>query len=186
LVTNTLIKLENRLNALDAKVGDGDTGSTFAQGARDIAQRLEENTLPLNDVSTLLLLVGERLATVMGGSSGVLMSIFFTAAGQKRHDGQSLPQALLSGLAQVKQYGGADLGDRTLIDALQPALEALQKGDLQAAARAAQQGADATAKMVKAGAGRSSYVNKDNLDGVMDPGAVAVAEVFKAMAEAKR
>ncbi|WP_116324185.1 DAK2 domain-containing protein, partial [Escherichia coli] len=66
-VTKTLIQLENRLNALDAKVGDGDTGSTFAQGARDIAQRLEENNLPLNDVPTLLLLVGERLATVMGG-----------------------------------------------------------------------------------------------------------------------
>jgi dihydroxyacetone kinase len=42
---------------------------------------------------------------------------------------------LLSGLAQMKQYGGADLGDRTLIDALQPALEALQKGDLQARRR---------------------------------------------------
>ncbi len=70
----------------------------------------------------------------------------------------------------MKQYGGADLGDRTLIDALQPALEALQKKDLQAAAQAAQQGAEATAKMVKAGAGRSSYVNKENLDGVMDPG----------------
>jgi dihydroxyacetone kinase len=185
-VTNTLIQLENRLNALDAKVGDGDTGSTFAQGARDIAQRLEENTLPLNDVSKLLLLVGERLATVMGGSSGVLMSIFFTAAGQKLHDGQPLPEALLSGLAQMKQYGGADLGDRTLIDALQPALDALQKGDLQAAVQAAQQGAEATAKMEKAGAGRSSYVNKENLDGVMDPGAVAVAEVFKAMVDAKR
>ncbi|MDA2941795.1 glycerone kinase [Enterobacter cloacae] len=186
VATNTLIRLENRLNALDAKVGDGDTGSTFAQGAREIAQRLEENNLPLNDVSTLLLLVGERLATVMGGSSGVLMSIFFTAAGQKLHDGQSLADALLSGLAQMKQYGGADLGDRTLIDALQPALEALQKGDLKAAAQAAQQGAEATARMGKAGAGRSSYVNKENLDGVMDPGAVAVAEVFKAMLEAKR
>ncbi|HCM9193656.1 dihydroxyacetone kinase subunit DhaK [Enterobacter cloacae] len=186
VATNTLIRLENRLNALDAKVGDGDTGSTFAQGAREIAQHLEENNLPLNDVSTLLLLVGERLATVMGGSSGVLMSIFFTAAGQKLHDGQSLPDALLSGLAQMKQYGGADLGDRTLIDALQPALEALQKGDLKAAAQAAQQGAEATARMGKAGAGRSSYVNKENLDGVMDPGAVAVAEVFKAMVEAKR
>ncbi|EPC4045048.1 dihydroxyacetone kinase subunit DhaK [Enterobacter mori] len=174
------------VSALDAKVGDGDTGSTFAQGARDIAQRLEEHKLPLNDVSTLLLLVGERLATVMGGSSGVLMSIFFTAAGQKLHDGQPLPEALLSGLAQMKQYGGADLGDRTLIDALQPALEALQKKDLQSAAQAAQQGAEATAKMEKAGAGRSSYVNKENLDGVMDPGAVAVAEVFKAMVEAKR
>ena len=186
VVTKTLIQLENRLNALDAKVGDGDTGSTFAQGAREIAQRLEENNLPLNDVSTLLLLVGERLATVMGGSSGVLMSIFFTAAGQKLHDGQSLAYALLSGLAQMKQYGGAELGDRTLIDALQPALETLQKNDLQAAAQAAQQGAEATARMGKAGAGRSSYVNKENLDGVMDPGAVAVAEVFKAMVEAKR
>ncbi|MGR5937506.1 glycerone kinase [Enterobacter ludwigii] len=185
-VTQTLIQLENRLNALDAKVGDGDTGSTFAQGARDIAQRLEKKQLPLNDVSTLLLLVGERLATVMGGSSGVLMSIFFTAAGQTLHDGQPLPEALLSGLAQMKQYGGADLGDRTLIDALQPALEALQKGDLQAAAQAATAGAEATANMVKAGAGRSSYVNKENLEGVTDPGAVAVAEVFKAMTAAKR
>ena len=185
-VARTLIQLENRLNALDAKVGDGDTGSTFAQGARDIAQRLEEHALPLDDVSKLLLLVGERLATVMGGSSGVLMSIFFTAAGQKLHDGQPLPEALLSGLAQMKQYGGADLGDRTLIDALQPALEALQKGNIQAAAQAAQQGAEATAKMAKAGAGRSSYVNKENLDGVMDPGAVAVAEVFKTMVDAKR
>lgn len=185
-VTQTLIQLENRLNALDAKVGDGDTGYTFAQGARDIAQRLEKKQLPLNDVSTLLLLVGERLATVMGGSSGVLMSIFFTAAGQTLHDGQPLPEALLSGLAQMKQYGGADLGDRTLIDALQPALEALQKGDLQAAAQAANAGAEATANMVKAGAGRSSYVNKENLEGVTDPGAVAVAEVFKAMTAAKR
>ena len=183
VVTKTLIQLENRLNALDAKVGDGDTGSTFAQGAREIAQRLEENNLPLNDVSTLLLLVGERLATVMGGSSGVLMSIFFTAAGQKLHDGQPLPEALLSGLAQMKQYGGADLGDRTLIDALQPALKALKDGDIQAAAQAAQQGAEATAKMAKAGAGRSSYVNKENLDGVMDPGAVAVAEVFNVLAQ---
>jgi dihydroxyacetone kinase len=180
--TQTLVDLENRLNALDAKVGDGDTGSTFAQGARDIAQLLQEKQLPLNDVPKLLLLTGERLATVMGGSSGVLMSIFFTAAGQALHDGKPLADALLSGLAQMKQYGGADLGDRTLIDALQPALEALLKSDLQAAAQAAKKGADATASMQKAGAGRSSYVNKENLDGVTDPGAVAVAEVFAALA----
>lgn len=180
--TQTLVDLENRLNALDAKVGDGDTGSTFAQGARNIAQLLQEKQLPLNDVPKLLLLTGERLATVMGGSSGVLMSIFFTAAGQALHDGKPLADALLSGLAQMKQYGGADLGDRTLIDALQPALEALRKSDIQAAAQAAKKGADATASMQKAGAGRSSYVNKENLDGVTDPGAVAVAEVFAALA----
>jgi dihydroxyacetone kinase len=119
----------------------------------------------------------------MGGSSGVLMSIFFTAAGQALHEGKTLPEALLSGLVQMKHYGGADLGDRTLIDALQPALEALQKDGIAAAAKAAQQGAEATASMHKAGAGRSSYVNKENLQGVADPGAVAVAEVFKSLAQ---
>ncbi|MDU7189988.1 MAG: dihydroxyacetone kinase subunit L, partial [Enterobacter sp.] len=165
-----------------AKVGDGDTGSTFAEGARDIAQKLANNQLPLNDAAALLQLIGERLATVMGGSSGVLMSIFFTAAGQKVADGAALPDALLAGLAQMKHYGGAAPGDRTLIDALQPALEALRDSDLRTAAQAAQQGAEATAKMAKAGAGRSSYVNKENLDGVMDPGAVAVAEVLNVLA----
>lgn len=179
--THTLIDLENRLNALDAKVGDGDTGSTFAEGARDIEQLLKAGKLPLNDNAQLLQLTGERLATVMGGSSGVLMSIFFTAAGQAVHEGKKLAEALLNGLQQMKQYGGADIGDRTLIDALQPALEALRDKDLPAAAKAAKEGADSTAKMQKAGAGRSSYVNKENLEGVTDPGAVAVAEVFAAI-----
>ncbi|MFP2467133.1 dihydroxyacetone kinase subunit DhaK [Pseudescherichia vulneris] len=179
--TRTLIDLENRLNALDAKVGDGDTGSTFAEGARDIAQLLNAGKLPLNNSAQLLQLIGDRLATVMGGSSGVLMSIFFTAAGQAIHDGKKLPDALLSGLMQMKQYGGADLGDRTLIDALQPALEALRDQGMQAAVSAAKTGAESTARMQKAGAGRSSYVNQQNLDGVTDPGAVAIAEVFAAM-----
>ncbi|WHP31851.1 dihydroxyacetone kinase subunit DhaK [Trabulsiella odontotermitis] len=181
--TQTLISLENRLNALDAKVGDGDTGSTFAEGAREIAQLLAQNKLPLNNTAQLLQLTGERLATVMGGSSGVLMSIFFTAAGQSVQDGKALPDALLNGLKQMKHYGGADLGDRTLIDALQPALEALRDSDLSAAITAAKQGAARTATMQKAGAGRSSYVNKQNLDGVTDPGAVAIAEVFAAIGQ---
>jgi dihydroxyacetone kinase len=181
--TQTLIHLENRLNALDAKVGDGDTGSTFAEGAREIAQLLVQNALPLNNTAQLLQLIGERLATVMGGSSGVLMSIFFTAAGQSVQDGKALPEALLNGLKQMKHYGGADLGDRTLIDALQPALEALRDRDLKAAMAAAKAGAARTATMQKAGAGRSSYVNKQNLDGVTDPGAVAIAEVFAAIGQ---
>ncbi|SEK49644.1 dihydroxyacetone kinase [Kosakonia sacchari] len=179
----TLIGLENRLNALDAKVGDGDTGSTFAEGAREIGRLLEEDALPLNNTAQLLQLIGERLATVMGGSSGVLMSIFFTAAGQAIHSGTALPEALLLGLKQMKHYGGADLGDRTLIDALQPALEALRDNGLDAAVSAAKSGAASTATMQKAGAGRSSYVNSENLDGVSDPGAVAIAEVFAAIAK---
>lgn len=180
-VTRTLIAQENHLNALDAKVGDGDTGSTFAEGARDIAQLNDSGRLPLNDAAALLELVGDRLARVMGGSSGVLMSIFFTAAGQKVGEKKPLADALLFGLEQMKRYGGAGLGDRTLIDALQPALEALRDNGLQAAVQAAQKGADATAKMNKANAGRSSYVNGDSLAGVKDPGAVAVAEVFAAL-----
>ncbi|ESS57800.1 dihydroxyacetone kinase [Enterobacter cloacae S611] len=177
----TLIDLENRLNALDAKVGDGDTGSTFAEGAREIKRLLEQNALPLNNTAQLLQLIGERLATVMGGSSGVLMSIFFTAAGQAVHNATPLPDALLLGLKQMKHYGGADLGDRTLIDALQPALEALRDRGLAAAIDAAKKGAESTATMQKAGAGRSSYVNSENLEGVTDPGAVAIAEVFAAI-----
>lgn len=182
-IVQTLIQLENRLNALDAKVGDGDTGSTFALGARDIADLLDKGELPLNNSAQLLQLVGDRLATVMGGSSGVLMSIFFTAAGQSLLRGDALADALLKGLAQMKQYGGADLGDRTLIDALQPALEALRDKDLPAAAHAAKAGAEKTASMQKAGAGRASYVNSQNLAGVTDPGAVAVADVFAALAK---
>lgn len=177
-IAKTLIEQEKVLNALDAKVGDGDTGSTFAQGARDIAQLNDDGKLPLNDTASLLELVGERLATVMGGSSGVLMSIFFTAAGQKVANKQKIADALLFGLEQMKRYGGADLGDRTLIDALQPALEALKESGLNAAVKAAQDGAEATAQMQKANAGRSSYVNSDNLKGVKDPGAVAIAAVF--------
>ena len=184
-VTGALIDLEEHLNALDAKVGDGDTGSTFAAGAREIAERLERQQLPLNDLPTLFALIGERLTVVMGGSSGVLMSIFFTAAGQKLEQGASVAEALNAGLEQMKFYGGAEEGDRTMIDALQPALAALlaEPENLQTAFAAAQAGADRTCQSSKAGAGRASYLNSDSLLGNMDPGAHAVAMVFKALAE---
>ncbi len=183
-VTQTLSDLEDELNKLDAKVGDGDTGSTFASGARDIQEQNKGKKLPLNDLSALFTVVGDRLATVMGGSSGVLMSIFFTAAGQKVEEGKPVADALLFGLERMKHYGGADLGDRTMIDALQPALEALgKKGDVKAAAKAAAKGAKDTASMKKANAGRSSYLSSNSLKGVKDPGAVAVEKVFEALAK---
>ncbi|MFS7380723.1 glycerone kinase [Rahnella inusitata] len=183
-ITQTLSALEDELNKLDAKVGDGDTGSTFATGARDIQKQNKAKKLPLNNVADLLGVVGDRLAVVMGGSSGVLMSIFFTAAGKKFEEGEKLPKALLFGLERMKHYGGADLGDRTMIDALQPALEALGKKDaLKGAAKAAAKGAKDTASMKKANAGRSSYLSSDSLKGVKDPGAVAVEKVFEALAK---
>ncbi|GHK56442.1 hypothetical protein KPZU09_61780 [Klebsiella pneumoniae] len=99
------------------------------------------------------------------------MSIFFTAAGQKLGQGASVAEALNAGLEQMKFYGGADEGDRTMIDALQPATAALlaEPENLQAAFAAAQAGADRTCQSSKAGAGRASYLNSESLLGNMDP-----------------
>jgi len=181
-ITDRLIALESELNALDARTGDGDTGSTFAAGARRIQRSLQDKQLPLNELPTLIALIGEQLATSMGGTSGVLMSIFFTAAGQHLEEGDALPQALLEGLERMKHYGGAQPGDRTLIDALQPALEKLAAGEsLAAAAQAAAQGAAATAQMKSAKAGRSACLNQQSLNGVKDPGACAIEKVFEVL-----
>ncbi|RVC77601.1 DAK2 domain-containing protein [Mesorhizobium sp. M4A.F.Ca.ET.022.05.2.1] len=179
VVCEKLISLEEPLNGLDAKAGDGDTGSTVATGARSVLERLD--TLPLADRAATLAAIGDTLGTAMGGSSGVLLSIFFTAAAQTLGFGATLPKALLAGLDRMTFYGGAKVGDRTLVDALEPALKALDTGGLEAAATAARHGAEVTAAMQKAKAGRSAYIGRQ-LDGVADPGAFAVAEVFVAVA----
>ncbi len=178
-VCATVISLKSELNRLDALVGDGDTGSTFSSGARKVQQELENNNLPLADIQLLLEVIGEKLAMSMGGSSGILLSIFFTAAGTHYGKHQNLAAALLSGLEQMKFFGGAKVGDRTMIDALEPALLALKDSGLSAAVAAAQAGAESTAQMLQAKAGRSSYLHSDNLEGVKDPGAVAIEKVFE-------
>lgn len=178
-VCERLISLEAALNGLDAKTGDGDTGSTVATGARSILERLD--TLPLADPAATMGALGDILSASMGGSSGVLLSIFFTAAAQALGGGASLSRALLAGLERMTFYGGAKPGDRTMIDALEPALKALDAQGLAEAAKAARGGAEATAAMDKAKAGRSAYIG-GKLQGVVDPGAHAVAEAFAAAA----
>jgi dihydroxyacetone kinase len=178
-VCERLISLEATLNGLDAKAGDGDTGSTVATGARSVLERLD--TLPLASPAATLGAIGDILSASMGGSSGVLLSIFFTAAAQALDSGADVAKALLAGLERMTFYGGAKIGDRTMVDALEPALKALDANGLEEAAAAAQRGAEATAAMEKAKAGRSAYVGA-KLQGVVDPGAHAVAEVFAAAA----
>ena len=170
-----LIENEAALNTLDRQIGDGDTGSTFATAARAVLTAMERNELPLAEPDQLCLALGDRLGRMMGASSGVLLSIFFTATGTELGRKASLPQALAMGLERMQSYGGAKLGDRTMIDALAPAIAVLGTGGLQAAAAEAHAGAVRTAAMQKAGAGRASYVNAKNLTGVQDPGATAVA-----------
>ena len=83
-----LIGLEDALNRLDARAGDGDTGSTAAAGARAVIAALPR--LPLADAAATCRRIGDLLATSMGGSSGVLLSIFFTATGQKLAEGATV------------------------------------------------------------------------------------------------
>ena len=176
---DVFIRAEDDLNALDAQSGDGDTGSTLAGAARALKSVINE--LPLADPTQLYRAIGLELSQTMGGSSGVLLAIFFSAAGDAASSGLPHVEALKAGLARVQEVGGANPGDRTMIDSLLPALEALPKG-LDAAAKAARKGADYTAQIVKAKAGRASYISADRLSGHNDPGAEAVARLFEELA----
>jgi ATP-dependent dihydroxyacetone kinase len=174
-----LIASEDDLNALDAKSGDGDTGSTLAGAARAMLGATDR--LPFADPAELCRAIGQELSQSMGGSSGVLLAIFFAATGEAAASGQSMNDALRAGVDRVQEVGGAGLGDRTMIDALVPALSAWPDGP-EAAARAARAGADHTATLVKAEAGRAAYVGAEQLKGNADPGAEAVARVFEHLA----
>jgi len=174
-----LIAAEPDLNLLDAKSGDGDTGSTLAGAARALVAALDR--LPLADPTQLYRAIGAELSQTMGGSSGVLLAIFFAAAGDASAGGKSWIGALSAGLDRVMQVGGAEPGHRTMIDALAPALAALP-GGVSAAAEAARRGADATSQMVRARAGRAAYLGEDKLRGHNDPGAEGVARLLEHLA----
>lgn len=178
-ICTDLIKDEARLNSLDARTGDGDTGSTFATAARRLLSGVDE--LPLSNPVALFRAISDQLATSMGGSSGVLGSIFFAAAAGASGASTSLPSALDAGLEAVRRHGGAEVGDRTLLDALAPALNVLRAGgSADEAADAAETGAQSTAAMTSARAGRSAHVPSEHLLDVVDPGAAAIAGIFKA------
>ena len=177
-----LIAAENDLNALDAKSGDGDTGSTLAGAARALISAVDR--LPLADHTQLYRAIGLELSQTMGGSCGVLLAIFFAAAGDAASSGLPMREALQAGLRRMQEIGGARPGDRTMVDALAPALDALEES-LPEAAKAARAGADRTAHMSKANAGRASYVNAKHLVGHADPGAEAVARLFEHLANSR-
>ncbi|WP_110687570.1 dihydroxyacetone kinase subunit DhaK [Salinicola aestuarinus] len=182
-----LREARDTLDALDAKSGDGDAGTSMASGADSIAAALDARRLDTQALPSLFAGIGQLLSRDMGGSSGVLLSILFTATSAGLARGGDLPDALVEGVAKLQAYGGAKPGDRTLLDALVPAVEALARDETLAdAAAAARAGADATAELTRAHAGRSAYVPESALAGVIDPGAEAVARVLDALAAAPR
>lgn len=197
-----VLALQEQLNAWDALVGDGDCGSTMAKGARAVLEGLS-TSYPLNDEAATVREIGATLQRSMGGTSGVLYTLFCGAAfaklkeegGRKEtatHSPQQWAEALGAAVEAVSTYGGAAQGYRTMLDALIPASAALQEKlregeDPRAAFRAAGEAAEAGAESTKtmlAQAGRSMYVPAGALEAAPDPGAKAAAAWLRAAARA--
>lgn len=191
-----LIEAEPQLTEYDQQVGDGDCGDTIARAAAAI-QAAATTTYPLNSPSETAAALAETVGHAVGGTSGALYGLFFTASARSLQESSSggaaaYTAALKAGTEAVQEFGGAREGFRTMLDALLPAVraaeDALAKGVsgpevAAAAAAAAAAGAEATRSM-DAKAGRASYVPGAAGAAVPDPGAAAVAVWVQAVASA--
>ena len=182
-----LAEAEPLLTKYDTIVGDGDCGMTMKRGASEILRRFEDGRLSTEHPVTLLAALADAVSASMGGTSGVLLELMFRKMASTASRGEvgvpELCQAVQAGVDAVCLYGGAKVGSRTMLDALVPAARTLcETNSLSAAAQQARQGADGTADMRIASAGRSNYLSEDTLVGTPDPGAVAVAIVMEALA----
>ncbi|MFC4123063.1 DAK2 domain-containing protein [Nonomuraea zeae] len=164
------------LTRLDQVSGDGDFGDNLRSGLeRVLAEPGEEHGF---DVA------GRIFLDEVGGTSGPLFGLLFSELGRALEEDPRAGWAAgaQAGLAAIQRVGEAEVGDRTLVDALAPAVaELVRGGTFEQAARAAAEGARGTAELV-ARRGRASYVG-DRARGVPDPGAVGVALLFQALAE---
>ncbi|MGO1769664.1 MAG: dihydroxyacetone kinase family protein [Microbacterium sp.] len=171
---------EPELTDLDRRVGDGDMGTNLARGAQEILDaEAELSSAP--DAAVLLRRASAIARRVIGGTSGPLYSALLLGMAEELARTGDAAAAFAHGASRVRAIGGAEPGDRTMVDALAPAADAIRSGgDLAAAAAAARAGADATARTA-ASLGRSSYLG-DRAIGTPDPGAVAVALLLEALA----
>ncbi|MBE7567426.1 dihydroxyacetone kinase subunit L [Acidithiobacillus thiooxidans] len=173
------------LNALDAAIGDGDHGSNLARGFAKVVEKLqaEKPATP----AALLKLVGMTLISSVGGASGPLYGTFFleaakTAGDQLQLDDAGLALCLQAGLAGIQRLGKAEPGDKTMVDALSPAVSALNhQAGLEMAAQKAREGRDATTPMI-ARKGRASYLGERAI-GHADPGATSASLLFDCLAK---
>ncbi|MET9382521.1 dihydroxyacetone kinase subunit DhaL [Streptomyces sp. NPDC002928] len=173
-----------RLTALDSPIGDADHGSNMQRGFTAVTASLEKEAP--QTPGAVLILTGRQLISTVGGASGPLYGTLLRRTGKALGDAaevdeQQLAAALRAGVDAVMTLGGAAPGDKTMIDALVPAVDAL--GDGFAAARtAAEQGAEATIPL-QARKGRASYLGERSI-GHQDPGATSSALLIAALAEA--
>ncbi|KAJ6748935.1 DIHYDROXYACETONE KINASE [Salix purpurea] len=130
---NAVIDLRDNLNEWDGRVGDGDCGSTMYRGATAILEDMKKH-YPLNDAAETVNEIGSSVRRVMGGTSGIIYTIFCKAACAQLKANTQTPvtskqwaEALEASIAAVSKYGGASAGFRTLLDALIPASAVLQE-----------------------------------------------------------
>ena len=182
------------LTELDSAIGDADHGANMARGMSAVAEKLSAGA-PAT-VDELLKTVGMTLVSSVGGASGPLYGTFFlrmgmTAGPVTELDGPGLAAALRAGLEGIVARGKAEAGDKTMFDAMAPAVDAfdaaLAAGSSipdagSAAAAAADAGRDATLPLV-ARKGRASYLGERSA-GHLDPGAASTAILFETLAAA--
>ncbi|MFJ8596774.1 dihydroxyacetone kinase subunit DhaL [Streptomyces sp. NPDC093598] len=173
-----------RLTALDSPIGDADHGSNLQRGFTAVVAVLEKEAP--DTPGGVLTLAGRQLISTVGGASGPLYGTLLRRTGKALGDSgevsaEQLAEALRAGVDAVQTLGGAAPGDKTMIDALVPAVDAL--GDsFEAARTAAEEGAVATTPL-QARKGRASYVGERSI-GHQDPGATSAALLIAGLVEA--
>ncbi|MFE5944864.1 dihydroxyacetone kinase subunit DhaL [Streptomyces sp. NPDC056480] len=176
----------DRLTELDSAIGDADHGANLKRGFAAVTETLAKD--PPATPGAVLATAGRQLISTVGGASGPLYGTLLRRTGKTLGDDErvtreQLAEALGSGVAAVSQLGGAQVGDKTMLDALVPAVEAL-RDSFGAARTAAEEGALATVPL-RARKGRASYLGERSV-GHQDPGATSSALLFAALDEIAR
>jgi dihydroxyacetone kinase-like protein len=183
------------LTQLDAAIGDGDHGINMDRGFSAVQRALAEQDTDVPP-GRLLIVAGKTLVSTVGGASGPLWGSAFRRVGRSlgdaaEWDAEQLVEALAAARDGVVELGAAAPGDKTMVDALTPAVEAMRSSldagatlpaAVTAAADAAEDGARATVPL-QARKGRASYLGERSI-GHQDPGATSVALVMRALERA--
>jgi dihydroxyacetone kinase len=188
-----LIDAEGELTEMDRVTGDGDLGTSMERAGKAVRGAID--SYPLDDVPATVKAIGHTLRNELGGSSGPLYGVLFLRCGSVLASSgvtglAQWAEALDKGCAAISELGGAKVGDRTMLDALDPFVKRLKKSvggmtsreAVAAAIEAAERGVEATAQM-KPRLGRSSYLGNRVL-GHPDPGAKAITIWLRAVSEA--
>lgn len=192
VVASIIIKEQKVLTELDAAIGDGDFGSSLSNGFGKVKSQLPE--MEKTNIGDILKKVGMTLTTSVGGVSGPIWGTAFLRAGIKAGDKKEvnlldLSEMMQAALEGIQARGEAKLGDKTLVDALSPAIEEMKRASeknislpeaMRGAVKAAREGSDKTIDMI-AKKGRASYLGKRS-KGHRDAGSWAIVLVLEEVA----